>query len=495
MPILNLTLADEEFKKAYVAELFVIDCIEIKLTSNDLDSNTHTPYCSSGFIMIGPDKGAEARLVFPRVAETPYDQSESIRRLLQHRPGKITPEGHFFRLEARDVRGNLWTNPAARVDSDESKETITLTVSCDYLRCELKCPNNEIWTDMVMLEELEFPLNIVDGTKRMVRGRFSPRLFEFGSQGNADELGVSYDSGSARLGTRRFSELYAQPTNPSGQVPNGFEERLLEAVRFVTATMFWPVMMETVNDGIRTLELSKARSAPGGGLVNPPLSPRGQDKDFYNLLGRYYRYASDVAVGDEFTSLSQKLGGLFTLKNVWIDTVALLVSVAVEAVLKENGFKNIGNADPLTIKEVDKVFSAIRATDADASIRARAISSMASMKSSRAIDKLYALVKAGALDDDDKATGKVGDPKKWSGLRNTSAHGSLHVDPKKLQELLDNIFGSITVLYKLVFMLIGYTGRYSDYSRPGWAIQEFDATAYWAAIAKEAEVTQPVGKI
>lgn len=483
MPIHALTLADEEFKSAFVEGKFVLDCLAITLTQNGAE--IPATYSSPGYFFIGPENGAESRLVCLRANDEPIDPFASLKRSLELSSGRIIPDSHYFKVEARDVHGNVWTNPAASVQIEEREYSFTLTVACDYLRCELAGASKGAWTDIVLLEELEFPMNLLNQTQRLVRGKSSPLTFEFGSGGEAAGLTVIYDARKGKSGAAKFSELYAEPKDPAVEPPMNFDQRLLESVRFVTATMFWPVMIETVKDGIRTLELSKARVAPRGEMIHPPLIPRGYDQDFYNLLGSYYRYACANAAGDDIAPLSAKLGGLYSLKNVWVDTVALLVSVAVEAMLGEHVFKPIGKAEQKVIDQVDKIFDAIRAAAADEELRDRAISSMASMKSSRAVDKLYKLVEAGVLDE--------GDPKKWKDLRNPTAHGSLHIDPAKLQELLDNVYGSITLIYKLVFMQIGYVGKYTDFSRHGWRPRDFDSSACWAALNKVAAVMPPVG--
>jgi hypothetical protein len=63
-----------------------------------------------------------------------------------------------------------------------------------------------------------------------------------------------------------------------------------------------------------------------------------------------------------------------------------------------------------------------------------------------------------------------------------AAHGSLHIDPKMLQKLLDVVYGSMTLIYKLVFLRIGYDGQYSDYSKHGWHFKSFKASDYVAKI-------------
>ena len=78
MGIQNLTLADEEFKTAFVEGKLVIDCIEIKLTQNGSDDPS--TYSSPGYFLLGPEVGAECRLVCLRKEGETMDIFGSLKR-------------------------------------------------------------------------------------------------------------------------------------------------------------------------------------------------------------------------------------------------------------------------------------------------------------------------------------------------------------------------------------------------------------------------------
>jgi hypothetical protein len=470
MAIREITLADEEFKTAFVEGKFVIDCIEIKLTQNGAEQPS--TYSSPGYFLVGPEVGAECRLVCLRKEGETTDIFGSLKRASELRSGRIIPDNHYYRLEARDVAGNTWTHPAASIKFQERADSLTLTVACDYLRCSMPGPTGQTWTDMVVLEELDFPMNLLNEKKLLVRGKHSSMMFETASAGDAATLSIVYDARKGSPAEPKFAELYAAS---DATEPASFEERLLEAVRFATATMFWPVMTETVRDGVRTLELSKARPAPGGKMINPPINPRGHDRDFYGLIGCYYKHACATAKGDEVSPLSAKLGGLYTLKSVWIDTVALVVSVCIESLVKGESFKDVAVVDPELKKKMGMLKSAIEKSEVEKSFRDRGLGLIGRMGEVGIREKLVALASFGALSSTD--------PETWRKLRNTAAHGSLRIDPAKMQEMLDNVFKSVTTVYKLVFLEIGYAGKYTDFSRHGWPWEDFDAAGCWSAAA------------
>ena len=129
------------------------------------------------------------------------------------------------------------------------------------------------------------------------------------------------------------------------------------------------------------------------------LNPRGHENDFYALLSCYFKYACDSAKGDAAAPLSEKLGGLYGLKDVSIDTTALIISIAVESTLGSPAFERLGVPSAEVAASVDKIVGAIRAAGIDATLVGRAISSIGGMKSARASDRLYALVGVGAIKD------------------------------------------------------------------------------------------------
>jgi hypothetical protein len=64
--------------------------------------------------------------------------------------------------------------------------------------------------------------------------------------------------------------------------------------------------------------------------------------------------------------------------------------------------------------------------------------------------------------------------KNWQKLRNTTAHGGLHIPRGELQKLLNSVYKATTSLNKLVFQAIGHRGRYIDYSISGWPEATFN---------------------
>lgn len=461
MSIKRLTLTDEEFKRDFINGKLVIDCIEIKLIQNDTANPVN--YISRGYLHVSPSSGVEARLISLQIV----DGLKLLMQSSETKPGEIFPKSHYYTLEAKDISGNIWRNPMTQVKLTPSKNCTVVGVSCDYIRCEFaEKTSNATWTHMVFLDELDFPMNGFAEKPTHVRNKIQPTFRRTISSGKAGGMDLNYHN---ETGEVKYSELFAE-ADQDINLPTGFQHRLLEAVRFSTSTFASWVMNETVQNSIRILELSSLRSA-NRGLIPEPLDARGHESDFFQLLDRYFLYSVGNAKDENFAPLSSKLGGLYSLQGVWLDTIALIIAVAVESVLSE--FSEIGIPDQRLIDEVDEISNAIEAID-ETSVREntkkRALGSVSNMKSTRAGDKLKHLAEIGVI--------TKGEISQWKNLRNASAHGTLHDEPMKFQKLLSDIYGAMTLLNKLVFLRIGYEGKYSDYSQIGWPIEEFKASDF-----------------
>lgn len=475
MSIMSVSLADDGFKNAFLEGKLSIDCVEIRLTQKG--SAEPRVYSSAGFIRADPELGAEARLVFKRDPSSPYDIFASFREMSSVHSGELIPDSHYYRLEAIDVTGNVWINPSVMPKFEHRVHAEILTFACDHIEAQISADNKADFVHFVFPEDLKFPMNISTSHKELVRGQERLSIKRTLSSGTASGMQVHYHRCSIDKTGDAFELVALALASDNRQVPERFDERLLEAIRFCSATRASPVMSEVSQAGQRVIRLAKAVPL-NNGLIPSPLSDVGASQDFYRLMGCYFDYACQNAEGSGGAQLSAKLEGLFTLKGVWLETIALLLCVTTEGILDDPHFKPLGKPNATLLGLLKELFDWVKKAPVDRSLRDRALSAMGSMKSNRPVDKMYALVKAGALDEADVAS--------WKFLRNPSAHGSFEVDENKLQELLDHVYRLVTLIYKLTFLKIGYVGKFSDYARRGWPSGDYDAPALLRALGGEA---------
>ncbi|MBB3211646.1 hypothetical protein FHW67_000894 [Herbaspirillum sp. Sphag1AN] len=368
--------------------------------------------------------------------------------------GEIIPDSYFYRLQAISLDGTAWGNPKVAIGLEFDATGTLVTFEPDFLSTLRPITEaSQTVANFVFLETLPFPLT--HGTNTIEKGL------------DGEQSRWKRDQGEARTARMHLKYREWKEKTTHSQVtaiffdtaPLGFEHRLLEAIRFSTAVPASWVMLEYVQDGLVHFELSPYRPALNH-LVDEPLQARENALDFFRLFDSYYVHSSENAKGEEFSQLSVAIGALFNLKGLAIGEISLVIGVTIEALLKE-GFSELEEIDPEIIVEVEVVEDVINSlTTIREKSRGRMKGSMSGIKSIRARDKLEKLQKLGLVNQMEL--------QHWKKLRNTSAHGSLRIDPQKWQQHLQRIFAVTTLAYKLTFLRIGYFGPYTDYGSPGW---------------------------
>lgn len=471
MEIGRLDLSDDGFKVAFLEGKLSIDCLEIKLTQKG--TGTHRMYSAPGFLLLSPQNGAEGRLVVKRGEGNPYEPFQQLIESSKITAGELLPETFYYYLEAKDVTGNVWTCDSLSVKVDSRQNAEIITFQCTYIETKIPGKTKSDFVNFVFTEDLKLPRNRARSSSSLVRGQERHLIRSEAFSGEVAGMQVHYHPCDLDFEGEAF-EFTAIAKEGEG-MPAWVDLRLLEALRFCTATRAMPVMSEVSRAGKRVIQLSKGYPLKGGGLVQRPLLDLGASKDVFRLMESYFNFARTNAKEDVATPLSVRLENLYTLRDVWLQSVLLLVCVTAEGILEDALFKPLGAPQGDNLKAIDKILEAVSKADVKPILIERAQSSMSSMKSSRAIDRMFALASIGALTD--------AEVKAWKALRNTAAHGGVEIKDSKLQQSIDRVHLVVTMIYKLAFLKIGYVGKYSDFGLNKWPTAEYDAAALIAKLA------------
>lgn len=459
---MKTSLEDREFKQVYLEGKLAIDCLEITLTQNSVDKPR--VYKLAGSLFVRPETGVEARLVWEREANHPFDKFAALNAMQETQPGDIFPESHYFSLRAVDTAGRTWSHPSVFLRRDDLPQAEILTFACDFLQAEFKVPEQRTLVHFVFHDELGIRMNKAHSSTEPHRNGTRHNIKSVAAKGIVDGFEIDYYQVIAdKAGSAHELSAVAKP---GATHPAHFDARLLEAIQFSVAKLAWPIMREVIQGGTQTITLSRSRSFNNGHVQSAV--PDHAHSDFYRLMECFYQYACSEAEDDEAPPLSKKIGGLFTLKGVWLETIALLLGVTVESLLNEPGYKNLGAPNDEVRGKIDLLIDFVNKGESlDLTLRTRAERIMGGMKSSSASDRLHVLAKAGVIDENDI--------KAWKSIRHAAAHGGLDVDSSKLQSLLERVNRLVAMTYKLVFFRIGYQGMYTDYGARGWPPAQFDA--------------------
>ncbi len=198
--------------------------------------------------------------------------------------------------------------------------------------------------------------------------------------------------------------------------------------------------------------------------VRGPVDYRHPDyhASVYSLFDRYFSHILDH--GEErYHPITDQLYALTETARASLDARALTLAVAIEALLND-GYAEVGQTSEVTVKQVDQAIQAVRASGIGADTVARLEGAMKLVRQASAYGKLKALVSLGAT--------TVNLIKAWRQLRNRWAHGA-KPESWDAQKVVDHYFDALTLFYHLMFHLVGYRGKYRDYSTPGWPQAEY----------------------
>lgn len=463
---MRISLDDDDFKNAFLSGKLVIDCVEIKLTQHDTDNPRI--YSAPGFMEISPQDGVKIRIICKREANDRYDPFAI--KFSGLKAGVLLPKKYFYKLEATDVDGNLWMNEEVDIDEHHYPESISIDVACKEIQTVSFTEFKKTYANFIFKEDLEFPIN--EKESRKIR----KYIWSFGgdewtlSTGIISGIKIYYDPRKYDAG-EKYVDFFAQYEDGVKPIIH-FEDRLLESIRFCIAKFVHPIMSSVCVDGERKIILRKD-STKHGFIKKPVPTQYRESEHFYKLFECYFNYACNPKWGRGKSPVSIQMTTLFSLENAYFETQNLLLSIAIEGILKTDFFKDIVKPNTYTLESVKKIKNHLMVLE-KSEIRERAISSIGGLGAISTSDKLYCLRDVGVLSEDEI--------KAWKDIRHSSAHGSFDMSKKDFQEYHDKRDKIITVIYKLVFMCIGYSGKYNNYATRGWSIADFDIDKYKAAL-------------
>jgi hypothetical protein len=225
----------------------------------------------------------------------------------------------------------------------------------------------------------------------------------------------------------------------------------------------WSVIETQVEDGALT-RVSAAPNNEHKTRIGPPIHYQefARDGSVWILFERYLGYA--LLYREE---LSHPIFGLFhsiiESGSAPIEAETLASSVGIEALLNW-AFWYIKPFDEAFRAEIKTVKKGICGMSITPSTKRRIIDSLGNMLSPRPQDKLNIMMKAELIE-----------PrlvKAWGKLRNKAAHGTI-IDRSEFEKYVRLCDCNIVLFYQLLFLTIGYSGSYTDYSSIGYPNKSF----------------------
>lgn len=189
---------------------------------------------------------------------------------------------------------------------------------------------------------------------------------------------------------------------------------------------------------------------------------------FYNENIESLAYFFDKYISKREEISTDLIGFWHKIYRAWqagLENVALLLTVSVEGMVKTH-LLNYGLPDTETLDHIKEAVGKVNTIDLDRKLKERLLSSLGHMKSPTVKGALFGMAQLAFF------------PKEWvtvwSELRNRSAHADrIDLDKIKLQKLIDQIYCCFTLYYRILYLIIEYEGKYTNYSQPGRPENDF----------------------
>lgn len=476
----------DDYIHQYLEDKLRIPCVRIRLTQ--VSEQDPTVYEAPGTLELGKSFGLKGKFRVPKPGSSPEDVFTQLFECEDYVLGQMVRDEQYFRMEAVTREGVRWTCHRVAVTERAGQDESAVRFEASYVENISQAEESAYAARLSYVEKLRLPENRrVDEVGRN-GSRFTGRD---GSQGRLANLDLTYVR-RFRDDTVERSELTVHAVE--GTVPpRYFDVRVMETMLFCSALLAQPICSEVAYGKHRSILFNKHRPVYAG-FVLPPVQDRSAEQDFYKLATAYYEHICKDGDVEGMSQLTRKIGSLFAMSGASIATIALSLSVAVESLAQTGQLAGRFKATPQHLAVVDSIKSAILKLP-ELDDLAKQFGEANKLPDKRPLrdrlDAVLSLLAAGGRTIDAlrllKGIGAVTteEVKAWNDLRPPTAHGSWEPKDHSMQIHLDDIYKMMTLVYRLVFVHIGYNGRFNARSMRGWPVLEFKGKEIQSALEFE----------
>ena len=447
---------DQAEIKSIMGNSFIIDCPNIKLIPQLPDSSRKT-HEGSGFIGKNQDGSFSLKM---------YSKDElSFKDILfQHEnsvPGEIIGEKSYYKLVAKDISGREWESkwilPDIHAGSGGDGNVIRASIREIFWSSSINTKNDISYVGIYFPGEIEIPCNkyteeekIVDGEKRASSIGFN--LAKFDSCDLKFEIKKEKDwlKLDAYSATQKINDTYIM--------------RFVESLQFVLARPLAWSIAELVDGKIKKVRIRSCKRNNKQLRIGSPVYMDGPFSYAWALFDKYLNHIINYKDKDSWHPISNWVHAVIESGSVSLDTESLVLSIAIEGLLRDE-FKHLRFGSEELEAQINEGKSIIQGSCLKLPFKERLYGLFVAMSKPRAKDLLYILKEKNLIDE------RL--IKEYGKLRNPSAHGDFS-NITNPQEQIDMCACALMLLYYLIFLAIGYKGKYIDYSMRGFPVKEFN---------------------
>lgn len=379
-------------------------------------------------------------------------------------PGVLLPKEHYWSMAATDTRGRRWSAERIALPSTEGSghtSGYTLSGSCRELTMTNDASKTyharRIGIEMRCFDCIAFPRNACSRTTVVLDGQTRQESTNFNlakSSFLGFELEIAEEDGDTRL----------RMTTGAPMLHPHVESRVSEALLFVLGTdINWSVIERTDEGSIRlTLRPRSKPHKPRFSGSPIAFNTISHADAVWNMFELYLSYVLQDTVSP-YHPLSAQVSAVVLADEASVEAQALSVAVAVESVLNLF-YRDVGRPAQSVLDAVKELQAYINEWHGMSELKTRALGSVGQMKSVRPGDRLRDLIERRVVADKNVSA--------WTRLRNSVAHGDWS-GVADLQTFIDRTEDVLVLFNQLIFHLIGYKGKYTDWGAHGWPIIQY----------------------
>ncbi|WP_162596185.1 hypothetical protein [Methylobacterium sp. 17Sr1-1] len=444
----------------FIAEKNVyINCTKIRLFRNK--NNNAEFFEGPGFIRCDDD-GKYLFQVFS--THTNVDEIALSQEWMGVKSGEMIPEGVFFSLTARSMGGELFLATDIFPKFDWADGSIVFAIGglrkLDLIAEKLsdRYSMDLVYMDDVKVPSIEMSKIVTPDMERHVR-----------NTSRFEAVGVKFL-------IRKYENYLLIRAISDEQLPDHFEMRVSEAIRFLTAMPHRPRIVIEEGDTERRVTLySDPQMYRGRRMMYPPVCPYTEawHNSAWPLFVPYLDYTVNSTKGSAVNYSSYHLDNALEASQASLDAAAIGMSVAIEglASLVQKPFDK--NQREHLEKLRDSIVSHI---DGHCELRIykdRIDNLLGMLFNTRVQDKVYYLANV------HKAY--ASDIRAWSDVRNKFVHPkyskSYYKGARKVHITLAQYYRETVLMYHIIFSVIGFTESFTDYATPNFPSRNYPLTS------------------
>lgn len=385
-------------------------------------------------------------------------------KMLGHSP-KINPshDSDYLQLKALDLSENRWiSNWLIPCYNFIKGQYIELYGPIEYLTSPRKVVKGKEVSEFVILNSPNIPFEKSSRTIVLQDG------VEVSNTWSLDHQVIKSQDVEVQFCKDLNNKTLLCTINPleNKSLLNNIAIHVVEALRFMLVRPLRPIYYCTRTPDLEIIQLDGQITSDWRSGLLPPLNPITIEENInaWQIFSAYFDYLmnqSDQIA--EFHPISLEYDGVMQASKGSLEGFALAVSVSIEALLKICS-KTFNEANTPKERDIEELKEYISKWDGNTNLKNRAIGTIKSFSTIRALDILV------GLKDEGLATEK--EIKSWKTLRNLTAHGGAYRDSDKqnIQELVTIVSG---LMHKIVLYEINYKGQFTNYSKNNWPIETF----------------------